>query len=96
MVYVSCKTYNQSSFIKDALNGFCIQKTAFPFVCAIIDDASTDGEPKVIRDYLYMHFALDDVSTVRRDETDDYSRVFVQHKENKNCFFVIVCLKYKK
>ena len=40
--------YNQSKYIEDALNGFIMQKTNFPFVCVIIDDASTDGEQDVI------------------------------------------------
>ena len=41
MVYVICATYNHASYIKDAMNGFTMQETDFPFVCAIIDDAST-------------------------------------------------------
>ena len=51
-VCVRCMTYNQASYIEDALNGFCIQQTSFPFVCCILDDASTDGEPEVIKKYL--------------------------------------------
>ena len=50
--FFSCMTYNHSAFIEETLNGFCSQQTTFPFVCAIIDDASTDGEPEVIRNYL--------------------------------------------
>ena len=94
MVYVSCRTYNQKHYIKDALDGFCVQQTTFPFVCGVIDDASTDGEPDVLRQYLAEHFDLEDTSEVRRDETDDYERVFARHKENRNCFFVVVFLKY--
>lgn len=41
-VYTYCSSYNHSKFIKDTLDGFCMQKTDFPFVCAIKDDASTD------------------------------------------------------
>ena len=46
LVYISCMTYNHSSFITDAMNGFCMQQTNFPYICAIMDDASTDGEQK--------------------------------------------------
>lgn len=44
-----CLTYNQSLFIEDTLKGFAIQETTFPVVYLIIDDASTDGEPDVLR-----------------------------------------------
>lgn len=93
-VYVSCITYNHSHFIKNAMDGFCMQQTDFPYVCGIIDDASTDGEPEIIRQYLEDFFDFGDDSLTRRDETDDYVRVFAQHKENKNCFFAVVFLKY--
>lgn len=71
-----------------------MQQTTFPFVCAIVDDASTDGEPEVIEKYLQEHFNLHDSAVTRRDETDDYRLVFAQHKTNKNCYFVVLLLKY--
>lgn len=37
-VCVRSITYNQASYIEDAMNGFCMQQTSFPFVCAVIDD----------------------------------------------------------
>ena len=52
MVRVRCMTFNHASYIEDAMNGFTIQQTDFPFVCTIIDDASTDGEQEVIKNYL--------------------------------------------
>ena len=94
LVYVSCLTYNHAPYIKDALDGFCMQQTNFPFVCGIIDDASTDGEPDVIKQYLELNFDLDNPKVVKWEETDDYLRVFAQHKTNKNCFFAVVFLKY--
>lgn len=48
-VLVRCNTYNQSGYIVDALSGFSMQQTNFPFVCFVIDDASTDGEQEVIQ-----------------------------------------------
>ena len=94
LVYVGCATFNQSSCIKESLDGFCKQETTFPFVCGILDDASTDGEQEVISRYLDNYFDLEDESVVIRDETDDYKRVYAQHKTNKNCYFVVVYLKY--
>jgi len=38
-------------YIKDALEGFLIQKTDFPFEILINDDASTDSTADIIREY---------------------------------------------
>lgn len=50
-VAVWCITYNQKDFIKDALNGFVMQKTNFPFVVIVHDDKSTDGTTDIILEY---------------------------------------------
>ena len=47
-VAVWCITYNQKEFIKDALNGFIMQKTN---VVIVHDDKSTDGTTDIILDY---------------------------------------------
>ena len=94
LVCVWSITYNHAPYIADAMNGFCMQKTSFPFVCAVIDDCSTDGEQEVISNYLHEHFDLEDQSVVRNEETDDYKLVYARHKENHNCFFVVLYLKY--
>lgn len=94
MVYVPCLTYNHAKYITDALNGFCLQKTNFPYVCAVMDDASTDGEPGILHEYLCQNFDLGDSNIARKEETDDYVLSFAQHKTNRNCFFVVLFLKY--
>lgn len=94
MVYVSCMTYNHVHFIEDAMNGFAMQETNFPFVCAIVDDASTDGEQGVIKNFLNEHFDLEDKKIVRHEETDDYVLTFARHKTNLNCYFAVLFLKY--
>ena len=88
-VCVRCMTYNQSSFIVDTLNGFVSQRTDFPFVCVIMDDASTDGEDEVILQYLTDRFVTESTS-----ETDDYRSYFAQCRENGNCYFAVFLLKY--
>lgn len=93
-VSVRCMTYNQSAYIEDALNGFTMQQTDFPFLCVVMDDASIDGEQEIISRYLEKHFDLSDKSVVMNEETDDYVMTFAQHKENKNCYFAAYYLKY--
>lgn len=94
LVCVRCMTFNHAKYIEDALNGFSMQETNFPFICTIIDDASTDGEQEVINKYLKQFFDLDDKSVVRNEETNDYVLTFARHKTNKNCYFAVLYLKY--
>lgn len=93
-VRVSCMTYNQAPYIEDTMNGFCMQKTTFPFVCTIMDDSSTDGEQDVIRNYLKEHFDIDNKAIACNEETEDYIMIFAQHRTNKNCYFAAIFLKY--
>ncbi|MCB2209909.1 glycosyltransferase [bacterium] len=51
LVSILCITYNQENFIADALNGFVMQQTSFPFEIIIHDDASTDGTAEIIKDF---------------------------------------------
>ena len=45
-----CFTFNQAKYITDAMNGFTMQQTSFPFVCTIVDDASTDSTYEIIKE----------------------------------------------
>ena len=88
-VVVWCNTFNQASYIKDTMDGICMQQTNFPFACLIMDDASTDNEPEVIKQYLNDHFDMEWAK-----ETEDYHLTLARHKQNKNCYFAVYLLKY--
>lgn len=88
-VWVRCATFNHASYITATMDGFCLQQTNFPYVCIIIDDASTDGNQAVIEQYLHDYF-----DTEWLKETDDYHLTLARHKENKNCYFAAYLLKY--
>lgn len=51
LVAIHCTAYNQEGYIRDALEGFVRQRTEFPFVAIVHDDASTDDTQKIIREY---------------------------------------------
>lgn len=51
IVSIVCITYNHERFIRDALDGFVMQKTNFPFEILVNDDASTDGTADIVREY---------------------------------------------
>ena len=92
-VAAKCYTYNQAQYITDTLNGFVMQETDFPFVCCIIDDASSDGEQEVIRKYVAENFDLSEQDIAYEKETDDAYITYARHKSNKNCFFAVLYLK---
>ncbi len=50
-VSVICLAYNHEAYIRDALEGFVMQQTDFPFEVLVHDDASTDGTADIIREY---------------------------------------------
>jgi len=51
LVTVCCTTYNHESYVSEAIEGFLIQETEFPFEIIIHDDASTDGTAAIILEY---------------------------------------------
>lgn len=55
LVSVACITYNHEKHIKDAIEGFLIQETDFPFEILIHDDASTDNTPNIVRKYVEIY-----------------------------------------
>lgn len=92
-VCVRCFTFNQSKFITDAMDGFTLQQTSFPYVCCIVDDASTDDEQKVIKRYIIEHFNLQDTIVSFEKETEYAHIIFAQHITNHNCYFAALFLK---
>lgn len=90
-VRIQCSTYNHAKYIEDALRGFSLQQTNFPFVCCVMDDASTDGEQDVLRRWIDNHCNADDV------EVYDHPLTIVlmaPDRKNRNCIYAIHLLKY--
>lgn len=55
LVAIKCATYNHEPYIRDCLEGFVMQKTDFPFVAIVHDDASTDGTAAIVKEYAEKH-----------------------------------------
>ena len=84
LVAIICLVYNQDAFLKDCFEGFIMQQTNFPFVCLVMDDASTDGEQDVIKKWMERE------CDINRAETIDISTsivIIVPHKTNPSCTF---------
>lgn len=93
LVGIRCYTYNHAPYIEYALNGFTMQQTNFPFIAMVVDDASTDGEQKVISSYVEKYFDIDDQNVAYQEDTDYAHITFARHKTNRNCFIVVLYLK---
>lgn len=91
-LYVECMTYNQSNYINDALDGFVMQKTSFPYVCCIMDDASTDNNQDVISKYVNDNFDLSAQNAFSNIKTEYGIVTYARHKTNINCYFLVVFL----
>jgi len=50
-VSIVCNAYNHGKYIRDALNGFVMQKTDFKYEILVHDDASTDNTADIIREF---------------------------------------------
>ena len=90
-VCVQCYTYNHINYIEAAMSGFVDQKTSFPFLVMLVDDASTDGTNKIIERFLHDNFI--ETEDCYHEDTDYAEIHFLRHKTNDNCYFVVYFLK---
>ena len=51
LVAIHCLVYNHEPYLRKCLDGFVMQKTTFPFVAIVHEDASTDNSAAIIREY---------------------------------------------
>ena len=52
VVSIICTNYNKGAWIGEALESFLQQETSFSYEIIIVDDASTDHSPEIIREYV--------------------------------------------
>lgn len=91
-VATRCITYNHAPYVMEALHGFSMQQTSFPCIFIIIDDASQDGEPDILR-----LWSKDNLSEVNEGDSIykqmSYGElIYGVHNNNPNLFFAILLL----
>ena len=89
LVFVRCLTYNHEAYIEDALNGFVMQQTNFPYVVTIVNDASPDNTKQVLDNYIKENCILDNVEHTHTDYADIISAI---PTGNTNCLLYILNL----
>lgn len=72
MVSIFCHTYNHEKYIGDAIDGFLMQKTRYPFEIIIHDDASSDRTQEIVLQYKAKYGDL--IKCILRKE-NSYSKV---------------------
>lgn len=85
-VVVQCITYNHSQYIEDALKGVAMQRTNFPFICCVYDDASTDGEQEILKRWIDNHCKPEDIEVYDHPLT---IILMAPDKDNPNCNYAI-------
>jgi glycosyltransferase involved in cell wall biosynthesis len=75
LVSIICTTFNQEKYIDQALEGFVMQKTTFPFEIIVHDDASTDNTPLRIKAFesAYPHLFVTIFQTENQYSKGDYT-----------------------
>lgn len=89
LVFVRCLTFNHEAYIEDALNGFVMQETNFPFVVTIVNDASPDNTRQVLDNYIKENCILENVEHANTDYADIITAIPTQ---NTNCLLYILNL----
>ena len=91
-VLVVCSTYNQEEYLSDALESFVAQKTSFPFLVLVHDDASTDGTANVIRRYESRY--PDIIKGIYEDENQYQQGIFfwyLDYLRNSSARYIALC-----
>lgn len=86
-----CTTYNQESYIGNAIKGFLEQKTSFPYEILIHDDNSMDGTKDIIEKYrLKYPNIIRCIYQTENKYSKGFSTLAIAAKECK-CDYIALC-----
>lgn len=94
LAVVSVATYNQASMIRQCLDSIISQKTTFPYLVVVHDDASTDGTTEIVREYEATHPHL--IQAIYETE-NQYSKLpnalytFIEQTTKGRATYVALC-----
>ncbi len=90
-VIVRCMAFNHAETIRQCLDGIVMQKTDFPFVVLVHDDASTDGTAEIIKEYAERYPQL---IRPMLEEENLYSKGILRETVDRECFgykYIAIC-----
>lgn len=91
LVYIECQAYNHGDYIAKCLDGIVMQKTNFPFVAIVHDDASQDKTPIIIAEYAKKY---PDIIKPILSKDNKYSQGILDdfmHEQCKEAKYVAIC-----
>lgn len=71
LVSIVCITYNHEPYLRQALDGFLMQKTSFAYEIILAEDCSTDGTRKICEEYAAKY--PDIIHYIYRDHNVGYN-----------------------
>lgn len=89
LVSICCITYNHEHYIKDALDGFLMQKTNFPFEIIISNDCSKDNTRAIIEEYKKKY--PDTIRDISPEQNLGAMRNFWYVQQNAQGKYVAIC-----
>ncbi len=89
LVSICCITYNHEHYIKDALDGFIMQKTNFSFEIVISDDCSKDNTREIISAYRAKYPDL--IRDVSPDKNLGSSANFIYVQQCAQGKYIAIC-----
>lgn len=92
MVSTKCFTYNHEATIEDTLQGFAMQNVCCPVVYVVVDDASVDGTPNIIRKWAENNLDFPKLESDRWEKTSYGDLLVASLKNNKDLLFVFLLL----
>ena len=88
MVSITCTTYNHESYIREAIEGFLMQKTTFRVEIVVHDDASTDQTAMIVKEYEHKYPRLfkcfyQTENTFRKPDKHQLRKPFVEAQHGR-------------
>lgn len=89
LVSICCITYNHEHYIKEAFDGFIMQKTNFPVEIVISDDCSKDNTREIIAEYKAKYPDL--IRDVSPDKNLGSSANFIYVQQCAQGKYIAIC-----
>lgn len=88
LVSISCMTYNHEKYIKDAIEGFLMQKVNFDYEILIGEDCSTDNTRQIVEKYVEKY--PDKIRIITSEKNvGSKKNVLRVHKEAKGKYIAV-------
>ena len=89
LVSISCMTYNHEKYIKDAIEGFLMQKVNFDYEILIGEDCSTDNTRQIVEKYVEKY--PDKIRIITSEKNVGSKKNVLRVHKEANGKYIAVC-----